>query len=91
MKLKLIAIYLNETQLEYIITVQSTLLQEKYNFEFEYFDSSSSFVQLHGVKTFPSFYLMKDDRVVSFIEGKLDLTELQNRIMSLTYVKKESN
>lgn len=87
MNLTLNAVYLDESQLEYIITLSTYITQENYNFNFEYFDSQNSFCTLHGVKTFPSFYLMKGDRVAALIEGKLEYKELKKRLESIPYVR----
>ena len=84
---KLIAVYSDENQLSYIITLTTAFLQEKKNFNFEYFDSNNSFCNLYGVKTFPSFYFLKNDKVAFIIQGKLDYTELKNQLISHSYVK----
>ena len=88
MKLKLIAVYLDNSQLEYIIAVFNTLTQENYNFEFEYFDAQNEIARRFGIKSFPSFLLLKNDHMVSVIEGKLDIRELESRLLNSTYVSK---
>ena len=90
MNLQLNAIYLNESQLEYIIALSSYIMQENYNFNFEYFDSQNEFCQLHGVKTFPSFYLLKNGKVAAIIQGKLEYRELRERLLNIPYVTNDA-
>jgi hypothetical protein len=89
MQLKLLAIYLDETQREYIIAVAQGFSQENFNFEFEYFDAQSDFARLHNVQIFPSFFLLKNNSVVMVIEGKLDFLELKERLTKHNYVTNE--
>ena len=88
MNLKLIGVYLDETQLDYIVSQNLNFTQNNFNFTFEYFDAQSNFAQLHGVKVFPSFYFMKNNRVVDIIQGKLDTKELEERVLNITYASR---
>lgn len=87
MNLTLTAIYLDGSQFEYIIAVRTSILQDNFNFNFEYNDSQSELVNTYNIKTFPSFLLMKDDRLVDVITGKLVYSELRERLLNLTYVQ----
>ena len=90
MNLQLNAIYLNESQLEYIIAVKGCIEQDLFNFEFEYFDAQNAFCELHAVKTFPSFYLLKNGKIAAIIEGKLEYKELKERLLNITYVNRST-
>lgn len=87
MNLTLTAIYLNESQLEYIIAVRTSIMQDNFNFNFEYNNSESDLVGLYNIKTFPCFVLTKEDRLVDIIIGKLNYSELRERLLNLTYVQ----
>ena len=87
MNLTLIAFYLDQSQSEYIIAIRTAILQENFNFNFEYYDSQSELVNFYNIKTFPSFALLKDNRLVEIIIGKLNYSELKERLLSLTYVQ----
>jgi hypothetical protein len=87
MNLKLIAIYLDESQLEYIIAVNSYLTQDFFNFNFEYYDAQSDFAELHQVKSFPTFFLTKDDRIVTSFQGKLEYKQLRTLLLESSYVQ----
>jgi hypothetical protein len=82
----LTAVYLDESQLNYIITLSTAFAQEQKNFNFEYFDSNSSFCSIHGVDTFPSFYFMKNSKVAFIIQGKLGYSELKMKLRDRSYV-----
>jgi hypothetical protein len=86
MQLKLIAVYLDESQFEYIVSINNGILQENFNFKFEYYDSESEFAQHHAVQVFPTFYLMKNERVANIITGKIDFSELKERLLNINYV-----
>jgi hypothetical protein len=87
MKLKLIAIYLAESQSEYMIACKTSFMQEFFNFDFEYLDSESDFARLHGVTVYPSFFLTKNDKVCSVITGKLSFSELKEQLLKINYVE----
>lgn len=86
MQLKLIAVYLDNSQLEYILSINNSFLQENFNFNFEYYDSESNFATLHNIRSYPSFYLTKNDLVAAIIEGKTDFLTLKERLLKLNYV-----
>jgi hypothetical protein len=86
MQLKLIAVYLDQSQLEYIVAIKNYLLQENFNFNFEYFDSQSDFAQHHDVSVYPTFFLTKNNFISNTIEGKIDFSELKERLLSINYV-----
>ena len=87
MNLKLIAIYLDESQLEYIITCRSYFAQDFFNFNFEYYDSQSAFAERYQVKSFPTFFLVKSDRIVTSFQGKLDYNQLRTLLLETSYVR----
>ena len=87
MNLKLIAIYLDKSQLEYIIAVNSYLTQDFFNFNFEYYNAQSDFADLHQVKAFPTFFLVKDDRIVTSFQGKLEYKQLRILLLETSYVQ----
>lgn len=86
MKLKLIALYLKETQLEYIVAIRTAILQENFNFNFEDFDNESNFAQLHEVAVYPSFFLVKNDKPMLLCTGKINFSELKEILVKHNYV-----
>ena len=87
MQLELAAIYLDETQLRYILSVEKRFSQENFNFNFVYYDSENEFASHHNIKTYPTFVLLKNDRVCAIIEGKLEFSDLKERLSSINYVR----
>jgi hypothetical protein len=90
MNLTLLSIYLDDSQLEYIITISNYLAQEFFNFNFEYYDSQSNFAAMHRVETFPTFFLLKDGHIVEAFQGKFEYNELRNKLLSASYVQNNS-
>ncbi len=90
MQLRLIAVYLDDSQLEYILTIKNRILQENFNFKFEYFDSQNDLNQFYGVNVFPTFLLIKSGFIADRLTGKLDFTELKERLLNLNYVTKNN-
>lgn len=86
MQLKLIAIYLDQSQLEYIVAIKNSLLQENFNFNFEYFDAQSDFALHHAVSVYPTFFLTKNNHISNIIEGKIDFSDLKERLLKINYV-----
>lgn len=89
MQLKLIAVYLDDSQLEYILSINNRILQENFNFNFEYFDSQSDLCHHYGVEVFPTFLLLKSNLIATTIVGKLDYSELRERLLNINYVRIE--
>jgi hypothetical protein len=88
MNLRLVAIYLDPSQFEYILSINQGFLQENFNFKFEYYDSESDFSKRHQVNSYPTFFLLKNNSIANIIEGKIPFPELKERISSINYVCK---
>lgn len=86
MQLKLVGIYLSSSQLEYILAINNALLQEYFNFKFEYYDSESSFCDLYSIKSYPTFLLFKNDRLATVFEGKISFSELKEKLEQISYI-----
>lgn len=86
MQLRLVGIYLDSSQLEYILAINNALLQEYFNFNFEYYDSENGFAHLYSIKSFPSFLLLKNDRLVTVFEGKISFAELKQKLEQISYI-----
>lgn len=86
MQLKLIAVYLDKSQLEYIVAINNRLMQENFNFNFEYCDAQSDFAKHYAVSVYPTFLLLKNERIAFTLEGKVDFSELKERLLSINYV-----
>ncbi len=86
MQLTLVAVYLDETQLEYIISVRNGFKQENFNFNFEYYDAESEIAKHYNIQSYPTFLLLKNNQVSNIIEGKMNFSELKERLEKINYV-----